>query len=128
MNEVLVTVTTSVITAVVLPLLGFATKALITWIQSKANNEKAVLLLTTANNIVSNSVNSVFQTYVDSLKASGSFDKEAQNIAFSKAKECVLKQITPEIKSCLQANFSDVDQWITHAIESSVLKIKNNSN
>lgn len=126
MNEILITVTTTVITAVVLPLLGFMTKAIINWIQSKTKNERATILLNAAGEIVNNSVGAVFQTYVDSLKASGSFDSEAQKTAFTQAKQAILSQMTPEINDCIKSNFSDVDQWIQHAIESSVLKLKKN--
>ena len=90
----------------------------------KVKDENAKLHLTSATTIVTNAVLTVFQTYVDSLKKSGSFDANAQVIALNKAKDIALSQMTQEVKDFITKNFGDIDNWLTIQIESSINLIK----
>ena len=78
-----------------------------------------------STDIVVNAVRSVFQTYVESLKASGSFNAEAQLIALNKAKDIALEQMTDEVKEFISKNYGSVDAWLTTTIESTINLIKN---
>lgn len=71
MNEILINIISVVVTVIVLPLISLAGTKLIKFINSKNKNDEAAKLLTTATTIVINAVRSVFQTYVESLKAEG---------------------------------------------------------
>ena len=124
MNEILTTIITGVITAVVLPLLGFATNALIKWIQTKTKSEVASELLTTATNIVMNAVKAVFQTYVASLKKNNTFTAEAQAEALERAKNTALEQMSIDVKTYIKENYGDIDKWLTTMIESSINSLK----
>ena len=66
----------------------------------------------------------MFQTYVDSLKKNGSFDKDAQIEALTRAKDIALSQMTQELKDFITTNFGDLDNWLTIQIESSINLIK----
>ena len=72
-----------------------------------------------------NAVRSVFQTCVESLKASGNFNKEAQLTALTKAKDIALEQMTDEVKYFITKNYGSVDAWLTTTIESTINLIKN---
>ena len=85
MNEILFNILSVVVTAVILPLISFAGTKLITWLNTKIKDENGKIQLTVATTIVTNAVRSVFQTYVEVLKKSGSFDAESQKIALTKA-------------------------------------------
>ena len=85
MNEILFNILSVVVTAVILPLISFAGTKLITWLNTKITDENGKIPLTVATTIVTNAVRSVFQTYVEVLKKSGSFDAESQKIALTKA-------------------------------------------
>ena len=85
MNEILFNILSVVVTAVILPLISFAGTKLITWLNTKIKDENGKIQLTVATTIVTNAVRSVFQTYVEALKKSGSFDAESQKIALTKA-------------------------------------------
>ena len=98
MNEILLNILSAVVTTVLLPLLTWAGAKLIQLIGTKVKNEKAAALLSTATNIVLNAVRSVFQTYVESLKTSGTFDAAAQVTALTKAKDIATAQISSEVK------------------------------
>lgn len=75
--------------------------------------EKAVIAVFSA-------VEYVNQTFVDSLKQSGSFDQEAQQHAFNMAKEAALTSMEASTKKWLEKSFMDLDAWMTVQIESAV--------
>ena len=107
MNEILLNVLSVLLTAVILPLISIAGTQLIKFINSKIKNNELAKQLTTATTIVTNAVRVVFQTYVDTLKKNGSFDKEAQAEALTRAKNIALSQITEATKSYIEDNYSD---------------------
>ena len=77
-----------------------------------------------AQEIISNIVLSVSQTYVDSLKASGKFDAESQAIAKNKAVELAKNMITEESKNAIIILYGDFDAYLDNIIESCVKKNK----
>lgn len=125
MNDILLNILSVVVTAVILPLISYAGTRLVTYLNSKIKDANAKILLTTATDIVINAVRSVFQTYVDSLKASGNFDAQAQTQALTKAKDIALSQMTDEVKSFIDKNYGSIDAWLTTTIEATINLIKN---
>ena len=125
MNEILLNVLSVIVTAVILPLISYAGTRLIAYLNSKIKDANAKIQLTTATDIVVNAVRSVFQTYVDSLKASGSFDAQAQTQALTKAKDIALSQMTDEVKTFIDKNYGSIDAWLTTTIEATINLIKN---
>lgn len=125
MNDILINIISAVVTTVLLPLITWAGTKLIQYIGTKVKNEKAVALLTTATTIVLNAVRSVFQTYVESLKASGSFNAEAQKTALSKAKDIALSQLGEDVKEYISSTYGNLDGWMTNQIESTINLLKN---
>lgn len=124
MNEILLNIISVVVTVIVIPLITLLGTKLIQWINSKVNNSTAAALLTTATSIVLSAVQSVFQTYVDSLKKSGTFDAEAQTIALTKAKDTALSQMTDDVKDYITKTYGDLDNWLTTQIESTINSLK----
>lgn len=124
MNEILINIISVLVTAVVLPLISFAGTKLISWLNTKVKDENAKMQLTVATNIVKNAVLTVFQTYVDSLKASGTFNAQAQSMALLKAKEIALSQMTAEVKEYVIKNYGDIETWLTTQIESTIKLLK----
>ena len=125
MNDILINVISAVVTTVLLPLITWAGTKLIQYIGTKVKNEKAAALLTTATTIVLNAGRSVFQTYVESLKASGSFNAEAQKTALSKAKDIALSQLGDDVKEYISSTYGNLDGWLTNQIESTINLLKN---
>ena len=125
MNDILINVISAVVTTVLLPLITWAGTKLIQYIGTKVKNEKAAAFLTTATTIVLNAVRSVFQTYVESLKASGSFNAEAQKTALSKAKDIALSQLGEDVKEYISSTYGNLDGWMTNQIESTINLLKN---
>lgn len=125
MNEILLNIISVVVTAVVIPLISLLGSKLYELINSKIKNEKGAKCLTEASEIVLNAVRSVFQTYVESLKKSGSFDKDAQIEALNLAKNIALSQLSGETKAYISTNFGDLNEWLITSIEAGINKIKN---
>lgn len=112
MNEIILNIISVVVTAIILPLISYAGARLITWLNTKIKDENAKQQLTVATDIVTNAVRSVFQTYVESLKKNGTFDKESQKAALIKAKNDAFAQMTDEIKEYITKNYGNLETWI----------------
>ena len=125
MNEILLNILSVLLTAVILPLISIAGTQLIKFINSKIKNNELAKQLSTATTIVTNAVRVVFQTYVDALKKNGSFDKEAQVEALTRAKNIALSQITEDTKSYIEENYSDFNNWLTIQTEATIDLLKN---
>lgn len=74
--------------------------------------------------IVLKVVASTSQTYVDSLKAEGKFDKEAQLLAFNNTKDTIKSLLSDEAKNLIATLYDDIDTWLTIQIESAVREQK----
>ena len=126
MNEIILNIISVVVTVVILPLISYVGARLITWLNTKIKDENAKQQLTVATDIVTNAVRSVFQTYVETLKKNGTFDKESQKAALIKAKNDALAQMTDEIKEYITKNYGNLETWIITQIESTINILKNN--
>ena len=125
MNQILLNILAAVTTCIILPLISFLGIKLSQWLSTKIKDEKAQRLFTQAVDIVTNAVKSTFQTYVESLKSSGSFGKEEQLVAFDKAKSIIVSELTDELKTFISENYGDLQNWISNQIEASIYKLKN---
>lgn len=125
MNEILLNIISIICTSVIIPLITWGGAELIKFIKTKTKNEKATEYLTLATQIVTNAVKVVFQTYVESLKKSGNFSKEAQVEALTKAKNIVLSQIGSDVKEYISSNYGDFNNWLEIQIESTINSLKN---
>ena len=125
MNEILLNILSVVVSAVVLPLISLIGAKLVSFINTKINDEKASKLLSKATEIVTNAVRSVFQTYVEALKKNGTFDKESQISALNQAKTIAISQMTDEVKDYISATYGDLDNWLSTNIEATINTLKN---
>lgn len=66
----------------------------------------------------------VSQTFVDSLKESGNFDKEAQAKAFNMAKTAALNGMSNSMKKYIDKYCGGLDEWLRIQIEAWVKKNK----
>lgn len=126
MNKILFNIISVLVTMVILPLISFAGIKLIAQLNAEIKDENAKTQLTTAIAIVTNSVRSVFQTYVDTLKKNGTFDVESLKIALAKAKDEALSQMSDEIKEYITTNYGNLENWLTTQIEATINILKNN--
>ena len=125
MNQILLNILAAVTTCIILPLISFLGIKLSQWLSTKIKDEKPAALFKKATEIVTNAVRVTFQTYVESLKNSGSFGKDEQLIALNKAKDIITSELTEELKAFISENYGDLQTWISNQIEASIYKLKN---
>lgn len=115
----------------IIPLLGIVTFYIVQFIKTKteelnANNSNKVLskYIEMLSNTICECVIATNQTYVDSLKAQGKFDAEAQKKAFEMTYNSVINILTDEAKIYLTSIYGDLTVYITNMIEAEVNKNK----
>ena len=115
----------------IIPLLGIVTFYIVQFIKTKteelnANNSNEILskYIEMLSNTICECVIATNQTYVDSLKAQGKFDAEAQKKAFEMTYNSVINILTEDAKVYLTSIYGDLNTYITNMIEAEVNKNK----
>ena len=118
---------TQIFEVCIIPLLGVLTTFLVRYINAKmktladtASDEKQKKYIEMLNNTITDCVIATTQTYVDTLKKQGKFDKEAQEQAFLMTFNAVSGLLTEESKKYLNEAIEDLDLYIKQKIESEV--------
>lgn len=118
---------TQIFEVCIIPLLGVLTTFLVRYINTKmksladtTNDEKQKKYIEMLNNTITDCVIATTQTYVDTLKKQGKFDKEAQEQAFLMTFNAVSSLLTEESKKYLNEAIEDLDLYIKQKIESEV--------
>lgn len=126
-NELISTIFQVVILPLLTVLTGFAVK----WVNAKAKELKATTdnvythkYIEMLQDTIVKTVIAVNQTYVDTLKQQGSFDKAAQEEAFKRVYETVLLSLNEEAYEYLNSIFGDLQTYITAQIEAAVKEHK----
>jgi len=127
MKEIL----TTLVQVVVIPAIPVLVTYLVKYLKAKAdqtttkiNNELVRTYLQEATDAVLQAVTYTAQTYVDTLKKQGKFDKEAQQKAFNTAKDIALKLLTDEAKQMIEDLYGDLMLWLETKIEQTVKEQK----
>lgn len=89
-------------------------------IADATKNEDLSKIVEGALSDVMDAVLYINQIYVDSLKSSGRFDKEAQEEAFNRAYAEAMNMISDEAKKVIDGLYGSFDKWLKIKIESSV--------
>lgn len=98
-------------------LIGLWFKKLADKVEANTKDEKYTRVLNTVNQLIQDSVLAVQQTFVSQLKKDGKFDPENQKIAFNKAFETILANLTVEAEAILTEIYGDFKKWIAIQIE-----------
>ena len=112
---------------VLIPLLGFLVKYFCQFVNLKAeeikqknDNDTFKKYIDMLNETIQTTVIATNQTYVESLKALGKFDAEAQKQAFQMTYDAIMTTLGDEAKKYLSSAVGDLNSYITNAIESNV--------
>jgi hypothetical protein len=111
----------------IIPLLGVLTAFVIKFIKAKEleinakhDNDVLAKYVRMLSETITDCVIATNQTYVESLKAQGSFDADAQKIAFQKTFDSVMAVLSVEAKEYLSEAYGDLATYITNRIEAEV--------
>ncbi|MBQ8133384.1 MAG: hypothetical protein IJ711_00320 [Lachnospiraceae bacterium] len=91
---------------------------------AKTEDSRQRLYIGEIADAVADAVSATSQTYVDRLKKSGSFDKEAQIEAAQRAYEACLASISPAATAFIENAYGDLKEYLTTRIEAEVRKQK----
>ena len=106
---------------------GLASAAVIwfkQWINRKIKDKQFAEYTCQLVDIVYNCVTEVNQTYVDTLKKEGNFNKETQKIALEKCLAKVKSKLSADLTAYIEENFGDITSHLTTLIESAVYNLK----
>ena len=127
MSETAVLMIREIIEVCLIPLLGVLVTYLVKYISIKSkdleastDNELAKKYISLLSSTITNCVIATNQTYVETLKKQGKFDKEAQEQAFLMTFNAVSSLLTEESKKYLNEAIEDLDLYIKQKIESEV--------
>lgn len=111
----------------IIPLLGVLTAFFVKWVNAKSaeiktNIDDATLkkYMDMLTQTITDCVIATNQTYVESLKAQGKFDIEAQKKAFELTSNAVIKILSVEAQEYLSSAVGDLNAYITKKIEAEV--------
>ena len=104
--------------------LAYCIPLLFQLIKSKIKSDKADKYLKGAEELVSDCVKQVNQTFVDSLKKEGKFDMDAQKVAFTMCADEVNKLISNEMKEAVALAYNDFSEWLNTKIDAKVAEAK----
>ena len=111
----------------IIPLFGLLTAFVIKFIKAKEleanakhDNETLKKYTSMLSETITECVIATTQTYVESLKAQGQFDADAQKIAFQKTYDAVMAVLSEEAKEYLTTAYGDLAIYITNKIEAEV--------
>lgn len=115
-----------------LPAIGTVLGGLLTWllalgikfITSKVKNKEVAGLLTTIMTIATNSVKATYQSYVEGIKGTDGWTKEAQEKALSMALETMKEELTVDALEYIQQQHGDLDVYLTTIVESILYDLK----
>ena len=105
----------------------WGTSVLVNWLNSKIKNKELAAFATTILTIVNAAVKATYQSYVEGLKGTDAWTKEAQEKALQMAFETVKEELTVEAIAYIQQQHGDVDKYIKTLIESVLYDLKNGS-
>lgn len=110
-----------------IPLLGVLTAFFIKWLKAKeaellvkVENNTADKYIAMVTQTITDCVIATNQTYVETLKKQGSFDTEAQKIAFQKTLDAVIAILSDDAKAYLSELYGDATAYLTTRIEAEV--------
>lgn len=115
----------SALSVVITALLSWGVAKLIAFIDTKIKNVKTATYLKNAILVIHSVVQETYQTYVESIKGTDAWTKEAQENALAKTTERAKELLSTEIKQYIADNFGDLETWIVTSIESTLYSLKN---
>lgn len=120
-----------IIQVCIIPLFGILTKFLVDFLSakrdelnSKTDNEIAQKYTNMIYQTVVDCVIATNQTFVESLKKSGSFDEAAQKEAFNRTMNAVMTILSDDAKEYIAEVTGDLNTYLTQLIEAEVNKRK----
>lgn len=100
------------------------TTVIVNWLNTKIKNKKLAELLSSIAKAVEVAVRATYQEYVENLKGTAGWTKEAQEEALKRAIAKAKEIFSDEAKKYIEENYEDIDAFIANLIESILFDLK----
>jgi predicted PurR-regulated permease PerM len=117
----------SILGVILTGLASWGTTVLIQWLNSKIKNKKLAAFAATILTVVTSAVKATYQSYVEGLKGTDAWTKEAQEKALQMALDTAKEELTTEALAYIEKQHGDVDKYIKTLIESILYDLKNSN-
>lgn len=120
-TEVLISVCSIILTTVA----SWVSMRLIAWLDNKLKDSKSERYVKDAYRIIEECVKSTYQTYVQAIKGTDLWTKEAQQKALNMALTAAKEKLNSKTSEYIAENFGSVDDYLTNLIEAILYDLKN---
>ena len=103
----------------------WGTTVLVNWLNSKIKNKELAMFAEMILTVVNSAVKATYQSYVEGLKGTDAWTKEAQEKALQMALEAAKAELTVGAIDYIKEQHGDVDSYIKTLIESVLYDLKN---
>ena len=124
MSTEILNILLTALSIVVTSLVSWAVALLIQYLNNKIKDKRAAKWMTEITLIITNAVQNVFQSFVDTLKKEGKFDEKAQKEARERAITIIKSQMRDELISYVINNYGDLEDWLNSQIEAIIYQLK----
>ena len=104
---------------------AWAVSALTKWLDYKLENKKSQHYAQEALDIVTSCVKATYQTYVEAIKGTEAWTKEAQQHALDLATNTAKAKFSADLTSYITDNYGDVNLYVIGLVESILYDLKN---
>ena len=115
----------SAIGTILTGLLAWLVSIITNWINSKIKDKNAAKILTSVTALVTNVVQATYQSYVEALKGTDAWTKEAQEAALNKALTTIKSQLNSEGIKFIEENYGNVEEYLKTLVQYVLYKLKN---
>lgn len=95
------------------------------WMNEKLKDKKIGKFAAETLEIVVSCVKTTYQTYVEAIKGTNLWTKEAQEKALKMALESAKAQLSEDAKNYITTNYGGLDEYLINLIESVLYDLKN---
>ena len=124
MSTEILNILLTALSIVVTSLVSWAVALLIQYLNNKIKDKRAAKWMTEITLIITNAVQNVFQSFVDTLKKEGKFDEKAQKESRERAITIIKSQMRDELISYVINNYGDLEDWLNSQIEAIIYQLK----
>ena len=114
----------SALSIIITGLASWGTAVLIKFFNSKIKDKELAAFATTIATVVGNAVKATSQTYVQTIKGTDAWTKEAQEKALLMALETAKSELTTEALAYIESQHGDIDKYLITLIESTLFDLK----
>lgn len=115
----------SALGVIITGLATWGTTVAINWLNSKIKNKELAAFAATILTVVNSAVKATYQSYVEGIKGTDAWTKEAQEKALQMALETAKNELTTSAIDYIREQHGDVDNYLKTLIESVLYDLKN---